>query len=271
MAYSDLWSQTHYLAPYNYILDSNIVEYDIEKANINILRSYGAIPQYAYDKTAPLPKWRREVVIGKMMRREPKLVDILKQGIQDARRQLFELLNLDSNNVLSIKNDAIFVIFMGPASMEDIRLNDFITFKAKGHFRSFYYLGEKELYYTYDPMSGTEGMDIKGMGNRAIKECDGFIKSLSDIFYMCLTGGVKAAYDMSTKFYEDYMNKKFPANYYRRFDSWAKFDLLPISQYASFRADFLPDNAVNLIDPSYNLAIIRELISYYADVLLKMR
>ena len=56
MAYSDIWSQIRYLAPYNYILDSNIVEFDIEKANINVLLYYGAINKTTYDQLNALPK-----------------------------------------------------------------------------------------------------------------------------------------------------------------------------------------------------------------------
>ena len=32
-----VWSQSNYLAPYDYLLDANIVEYDISKANISVL------------------------------------------------------------------------------------------------------------------------------------------------------------------------------------------------------------------------------------------
>lgn len=271
MAYSDLWSQVRYLAPYNYILDSNIVEFDIEKANINILLYYGAIPQYTYDKINELPKWRREIVVGKMMRREPKLVEILTQGIQNSRRQLFEKLNLDNTNVLSIKNDAIFVIFTGPVSVEDIQINELVKFKVKGHFRSFYYLDEKELYYSYDPITWKEGMDVKGVGDYGMSQCQGFIRVLCDIFYTCLNNGIKDAYAMTTKFYDDYLARKYPIDFYRRFDSRARFDILPISKYRSFGASSLDDNAINIVDPSYNLSLIRDLISYYADALLKLK
>lgn len=269
MAYSDIWSQIRYLAPYNYILDSNIVEFDIEKANINVLLYYGAINKTTYDQLNALPKMRREITVGRMMRREPNIHSILKQGIQEARRELFDRLNLDTTNVLSIKNDAVFVIFTGPVDVDDIQINELIKFKVKGHFRSFYYLSDKEIYYTYNPITYTEGMDIKGIGDYGLEQCHGFIRTLSDIFYVCLNNGIKDAYNMATKFYEDYMTRKFPIDFYRRFDSNAKFDMLPVSKYAGFSADFLDQSAINIIDPSYNLDLIRQLISYYTDALLK--
>ena len=269
MAYSDLWSQIKYLAPYSYILDTNIVEYDIEKANINVLRYNNAIDDETYRRLYNMPKLDREVTVGRMIRRNKDLSIILKNGIQDARHKLFSTLQLNSESILAIDNDAVFIIFNGPSSFSDIQINELVKFRVKGHFRSFYYLNKKQFFYTYDPITNREGLNIKGVGDYGIEKGQGFIRLLCDIFYSNLSGGVRRAYDVSTAIYNDYIAKKYPMEYYRRLDSNAKFDIYNISNYCIFQADVLEDNALGVINPAYNQNMLRTLISYYTDAIYR--
>lgn len=269
MAYSNLWSQIKYLAPYSYILDTNIVEYDIEKANINVLRYCNAIDDETYLKLYNMPKIDREVTVGHMIRRNKNLSSILKDSIQDARHNLFNILQLNTENVLAIDNDAVFIIFSGPSSFTDVQINEYVKFKVKGQFRSFYHLNKKQFFYTYDPITNREGLDIKGVGDYGIEKGQGFIRLLCDIFYSNLSGGVSRAYEVSTNIYNNYIAKKYPMEYYRRLDSNAKFDIYNISDYCTFQADVLDNNAFGIINPAYNQNMLRTLISYYTDAIYR--
>ena len=44
-----LWERINYLTDKPFILSSNIYEYDITKANINVLRSMDMISEYEYN------------------------------------------------------------------------------------------------------------------------------------------------------------------------------------------------------------------------------
>jgi len=270
MAYSDLWSQVKYLAPYNYILDTNIVEFDIEKANINVLLYTKTISEETYWQLYNLPKIDREITVGRMIRRNPNMSSILKEGIQEARHRLFEQLQLDNNNVLAINNDAVFVLFNGPYSASDVQVNELIKFKVKGYYRSFYYLNKKQFYYSYNPVTNQEGLDIKGIGDYGIEKCNKFIKILCDIFYSYLSGGIYKAYETASIVYDNYCKKRYDVDVYRRLDSMARFDINTISNYCTFQADTLDMQFTrNAINPYYNEIILRTLLSYYTEVLFK--
>lgn len=266
MSNNDIWSQSLYLAPYSYIIDTHIVEYDIEKANINILCSKGAISKTTRDELLTVPKMDREVAIGRMIRREPELQNILSRGIGEARKQLFRILNLSDKNILSIKNDAVFVLYDGIVpTIQPVQINELVRFVPKGTYCSFYKIFRKEFYYNYDLVSQTEGLDIKGMGDYGIEKCRKFIELMCDTFYLACTSGPKAALAKCNEIYIPYINKQYPIEFYRRLDSHAQYDIVDLSIYSKFQADMLAPTDLYAVDTAYNTAVLRLLIAYFTD------
>ena len=100
----------NYLAPIQYLTSHFIYEYDISKANINILLNIGAIDQNTYDYLYRLPKITREIMVGYMMadRKEDKLAQRVLQGIKEYRGLFFEANSIQDYSVLSIKNEKLF-------------------------------------------------------------------------------------------------------------------------------------------------------------------
>lgn len=266
MGAHDLWSQSLYLAPYDYIIDTHIVEYDMEKANINVLCSKGAISRETRDGLLNVPKMSREVAIGRMIRREPQLQEILAQGIMEAREVLFQKLHLKDENVLSIKNDAVYVIYDGVVpSIQPVQIDEFVRFRPKGTYSSFYKIFRKEFYYDYDPVTQKEGLDIKGIGDYGIETGKSFICLLCDIFYIALVQGPAAALKKCNEVYLSFIKKEYPIEYYRRLDSQAQYDIVDLSQYCKFQADMLAPSDIYAVDISYNASVIRLLISYFTQ------
>ena len=56
---SNLYEKNSYVAPYEYLINATIREYDMEKANISILADEGLISKSQYDYYAALPKRQR--------------------------------------------------------------------------------------------------------------------------------------------------------------------------------------------------------------------
>jgi hypothetical protein len=65
-----LYERTLYAAPYQYLINRNIQEYDISKANITILLDIGYITKDEYQYLYSLPKQQREVKVGLKMRND---------------------------------------------------------------------------------------------------------------------------------------------------------------------------------------------------------
>ena len=236
-----LWERIRYSAPVNFLIDSRIVEYDIEKANISV------------------------------MIKNKGLHSIIKDGIEEARHLLFDTLNLDYTNVLSIRNDAVFVIFQGiDPKLESIQVSPHVRFRRKGEFRSFYRLGRnKEMYYDYDPLTKKEVLEVKGLGAHSVyMHKDHMLKFLQDLFYTVLVNGPGPALEVLNNFYYNYISMQVPIDFYRRLDSGARFDMKQQSYFATFQADKLTIQDPRLIDPSYNAKILNLLASHFTNAIL---
>ena len=267
-----LWVNKNYMAPFDYIIDSQIVEYDISKANISVLLDSGKISQSFYDELYHMNKLDREIIIGNYQR-DHGLSEALNEGIQKARHSLFDILHLDQTNVLAINNDAIFVIKTGILDFPpEVQVSPHVIFRLKGNYRSFYKIVNKQYYYSFDPITNMEGMDIKGLGDYAISLHKQYmINWLMTVFWEALNrGSLNALYECN-RFYGEYITKKLPLPYYRRLDSRAEYDLSPsFSQWARFSADFLTEGAAeDSIDISYNAGIIQTLSKIYLTETLR--
>ena len=84
-----LWENINYLAEISYLPNTLIYEYDISKANINVLYSKGVIDKKTYDYLYNAERMTRQVYVGKLQR-DKAIVDILKAGIIEAKKILFE-------------------------------------------------------------------------------------------------------------------------------------------------------------------------------------
>lgn len=265
------WKHTNFMSPVGYILDARIVEYDIEKANISVLLDAGVISQVQYQDLYELPKRDREVAVGKMQLRDKKVSDVLKNGIMAARKALCERLDLDYGNILSIKNDAIFVVSSGfDIGLQTIEITPNVRFKKKSTFRSFYKLNRKEFYYDFNPITREHISEVKGLGDYAYGlQKDYLISALNDIFFVAMSENPRSALMKLKMFYNSYMAKELPIEFYRRMDSNCRYEFLANDQYATFQADYLLVPDIRVIDPSYNASLLSTLAGYFIEASLR--
>ena len=82
-----IFDMDSYSAPVDYLISQYIREYDMSKANINILLYYGMISKEQYQYYYDLPKKQREISIGCLQRDHMEIKDALKQGFVDMRHK----------------------------------------------------------------------------------------------------------------------------------------------------------------------------------------
>ena len=140
----ELWENINYTSEISYLNNIFIYELDIQKANINILYSKGVIDKETYDFLYNSERMVRQVYIGKLQK-DTTVVNVLKQGIIEAKKTLFEINNIKDYEVLSIKNDAVFIIGRLP------KVTDFglVKFIPKNTYTGFYRVCNYEFYYFY--------------------------------------------------------------------------------------------------------------------------
>ena len=82
---------------------------NLSKANINALLYTNRISQEEYNRFLNMDKKNREISIGLMIRNDRSIYKDIQKGIIEAKRKLFLNNSIDNFEVVSIKNDAVFI------------------------------------------------------------------------------------------------------------------------------------------------------------------
>lgn len=250
----------NYNSDYNLILNSFIREYDISKANINALYQRGVISKSQYDNLYNTDKQTREKTIGLMIRKDQNIYKEIQNGIIDAKRDLIISNGIEPEDIVSIKNDAVFI------KNQKLEYTKFgmMDFKLKNIYTLFIKINKYEFYYYYNSYNNEEKLDIKGINDDNLKiHKDYFIDFLLALFNTLQIDGIIKAVNMLKNFSIMYINRKLNINYYRKFNSESNFDL----QYYNNTWSSIYVSDINLIDIRFNYEILRDLygvlISYY--------
>lgn len=253
----NLWERVNYIADISYLTNVFVTEYDISKANINVLYTYGAISKEIYDWLYDAKKIVREKYIGMLQREDRKYTDTLKKGIIEAKRQFFQANQIQDREVLSIKNDAVFLINRTP----DITKFGLIEFKKKSTYSSFYKIQNLEMYYFYNPITKEEFIEVKGISDKNLElHKNGFLQILMDVFCTIQTDGVLAAIEMVKNIHRMYVNLEFPVEVYRSFNARSMYHYKMRSNMGTgFMTDNPSESYKHMLDISANLSVLIEL------------
>lgn len=251
-----LWDRTTYTADISYLTNVFIYEYDISKANINILFTKNLIDEETYNFLYNAQRMVRQVYIGKLCR-DTSISEALKNGIIEAKKYFFEANSIEDKDVLSIKNDAVFIINKRP----QITKFGLINFVEKNKYTSFFKFGNMEFYYYYNNINKNEYIDIKGISDNSLKLHEQYMLQLiKDIFYSIQINGPEISIRMLKDAYIDYIQLKLPIGYYRNFNSDSTYHFKfqsPTGTGYTFN-DVGEDNK-DIIDITYNIMIFAEL------------
>lgn len=263
-----LYKEKNYTINLNYLFNQYIREYDISKANINILFAKGVIDQELYYNLYNSERMVRQVYIGKMIRDNESIQEILNQGLIEYKQKFFESNGINDNDIISIKNDALFILNKAPRVLQF----DNVQFVHKNTYTSFIRINELEIYYGYD--KGLEVIDIKGIKDSDIEMYHmEFLDIIINFFRYIQKNGAEVTLRYISEILNMYVNFQLPINAYRRFRSSNDYVLNGYTE--SYGIYFLEDNIQNKrsLNISHNFNILRTLHIYASQVLYeeKMR
>lgn len=263
----NLWSKVTYTAPIDYIINSKIVEYDMSKANINILLYYGLISPSQYQEFYEMSKRRREISIGLLQRKDKKYVDALKKGFIEFKRKFFEANDIEDHSIVSIKNDAVFVV---NKIIHQTKF-DTIEFKPKNVYNAFYKLGRLEAYYSYNFYTKFEKLDLKNIDKHKVKYHDEYmINFLKCLFNSAEVDPITETISIIKDFYSMYMNRELEVQYYREFNTTSMYSYMPIPGIESvYKTDFVIPEDAKYLDISYNEWLIRHLYGIFINIYIQ--
>jgi len=258
-----LASKTNYFYPARFI-SGRIMEYDIRAANISMLREANMITDEFYNYLLISDKQYREEYIGMQERQEMEnsksksalegsiTYRTIYEGIKAAKIKLFDLNNIQPNEVIRIANDAVYVNRL--VNLDHTKMSDFVEFRLKMVAESVIKLSNTLCLFFWHDQNGLN-LEVKGISNENnIKLHQPYMLSfLGSVLLTYERAGVNDAIHLIEDFYNDYINRKLDINFYR--------ELSPRSMYKIINSGYyLYDiNDVNIVDISYNGNIIREL------------
>ena len=234
-----------------------IVEYDIRKANISALRSRDVITQEVYDMLFEADKQFREVYIGNMIKQDRSIYENIQAGIIDAKRKFFAANRIKNEEVLSIKNDAVFVL----TSRKMKTTFNLYEFAKKGYYTFYFKSMKKQFFYRFDNHTATDIVEVKGMSDeKLLYHKDFFLKFILDAFYNLQKSTIEETLNFCNQFYEEYVNKRLDIRYYRELSPDNIFRITRADK-TSFGLTDVDPQYLDLLDINYNLRIIRDLIN----------
>lgn len=236
-----------------YLFNTEIIEYDMKQAGYNLCKYYNLLPEDTIKTLDKVNKHHKRILLGLIQRKDKEFRKKLKDAFSDMRELFFKANNIEEDEVLSIKKDAIFVF-----KHCEITQFDNVLFVPKNIYTSYLYVDRKELYYNKNTL------DVKGINDELLKyHKNGMLEFLNHVFLMMET------YNNSkriNKFLKDfsylYRTKDLPIEFYREFNTNSCFHLFDKELKKEIYFSDLGDEYVDKIDISYNyLNIIRPILN----------
>ena len=241
------------------LFNRHITEYDMSKANINVLRAYGAITEEEYNKLYILPKIDREREIGMKIRANYQFQEYITEGVSWAKYMFLSMNNVDLDSIIRIANDAIYVDSLTPCMYTSFTKNDWtLTFVPKHHFSTYMLL--KDVLFFFGDTGSDYDIEIIGIKDENLKYHEPFIMFLCKVVDTYYNGGKKMALRYINDFIYDYLHKNLDMGYYREFRSDSCW-LLNMPGLGTYRTIIQPDNP-SQVNISYNYDILRSVYSY---------
>jgi len=137
----------------SYVINKSIFEYDIQSAGLSMLKQFGNLSKQQIIQLENMDKHSRVIAIGNLQK-DPNVNEIIKNGFIQSRKMFILENNININNIIAVKKDAIFHI----GNVNKLNFG-YINFIKKNEYSSYVkFLNEIEFYYNYSHS------DIKGIG-----------------------------------------------------------------------------------------------------------
>lgn len=245
-SYSDLYKKVNYRAKTPRVINK-IYEYDIRAANLTMLELSGTINSAVADRLRALPKKDREVAIGKMIAKDKSIGKTIAKGIINAKHCLFRANKIQTDEVLSIKNDAVFISGRRLA----VTTVAGVEFVLKHQYAMYQFLDGLELYYDRRKHSIT----IKGIRDEIVEHPDhqnGILQFLQTVFDYLLFDRTSDLREYLIDFAEKYKRKELPVQYYRELNLVNSYRTVIELSGFEYNLEEISDQDLWMINPVYN-------------------
>ena len=268
MSTKDVFHETYYRSPIEFLINYSIEEWDIEKANISILRDAGYLDDTQYLNFKNMDKNKREVTIGCLIRDNPEVGDILKQGISNARLQFYSINTIDREQILYVDNDSITIIkpktHIRNNMQKIVPISEHVRFRLKGLYTSYYRLGPLDMLYYSDQAYENYRIKYGNHDKLGLQHGEWFLNLLLSAFHSAEVDHVADTLRMINYAYRRYIALDFASEYYREFNLTSKYRVFSTEFGSIYYTDFINPSDKPYLDISYNAELIRKLYKIYS-------
>ena len=265
MIRSNLWSRLNYKSTAKYILNTHITEYDLSKANINALLYTRRIDQNKYNELLSLPKEQREITVGLMIRKDNSIYKSIQEGIIEAKKRLFDANDIEDYDVLSIRNDAVFI---HSRKLNTTEFPPYFTFKEKGKYNMFMSICDLDVFYndTINPDGSINyQLDIKGISDDNVQlHANGIGGLLCEVMYRLQREDISLTIQWMTNILEKYINKQLPKEFYREFNSDSDYVINTFVR--KIPSKDINDGLIPALDINRNLLVLRDIMKILTSI-----
>lgn len=246
---TDLWKHDNFINEnYFYLVNKEITEYDMKEGGFSLVQEYNLLDENTISELKKMGKEKRKIQLGKIQRSDEIFKENLKKAFQYARKLFVENNNLEDDDILSIKKDAIITTKYCP----NHQVGKFVDFRPKHDYTSYIKLDKRlEIYYSpYD-------FAVKGIGDEMLAYHENYmIKFIKSYFNKLETSATEDVIEFVRNFIDRYKSLDLDVGYYRNFNIKSDYTIInDDTSYMTYWEDQKSD-----IDISYN----------YYNLLLKL-
>ena len=247
---SELYKKELWINPnHTYLFNVKIVEYDMREAGYSLIKEYKLLPSEQILKLGYKTKNDRTIDIGKIQRDNKEFAKSLSEAFVKARKLFFEENEIEDDDIISIKKDAIFCKKICSYTV----FGKYIEFRAKNEYTSYLHLDSTlEFYHHLNYHS------VKGIGKENEQKHEGYMTEILDTFCVKMeTEPTRSVLNYIRRFIDLYKKRAIEPGYYRTFNNRSEFVMTDDKEvfYDQISVDDL-----DYLDISYN----------YFNILMKL-
>lgn len=250
----NLYEKHNYLnKDIDYLISREIIEYDIKSAGFNLVKKYGLLDEKKIQHLESLNREQRHIAIGLYQRNDNEFKEALNEKFVEIRRLFFQSNNLSSDDILSIKKDAIVTLRV----CDNLEFDN-ILFVPKNTYTSYFYMNKFEFYL------GDDILDIKGISDEKLKlHEDYMVDFLKKILKMLEISSRRQTIMNLKEFINYYKNKQLHYGYYRELNRDSLFklnksflhDLVGMTDFTKIEDIDISYNYMNYLVPIMNILL----------------
>ena len=233
-------------------VNSSIIEWDMKRAGLNIIKEFQLLPEAEIDCIEKLPKLDGDIKIGKLQIKDKEFSKTLEQKFTDVMNHFMEVNNIDAEfDTLAIKKDACFIINKKVSVFE---FGKYIKFVPKNSYHAYLYLKPFEFYF-----KSNGDVDVKGLvGDKKERKRilslheNGIMNFIQYVIELSETSNMnkKALNTFLHSFVEMYKKKELDFDYYREFNIESRYRYRIMDN--EIMADHIDAKMLQKIDIEYN-------------------